>query len=53
MAKSILNFNQQPVKLGVIPPLGTRLFINLKTAEKIDLHIGQTALDQATKIIMQ
>jgi len=53
MAKSILQHNQQPQKIGVMPPLGTRLFINLKTAEKIGLQIGQNALDQATKVIMQ
>jgi hypothetical protein len=44
---------QQPGKIGVMSPLGTRLFINLRTAEKIDLKIGRYVLDQATKVIMQ
>jgi len=51
MARSILQYKQQPGRIGVMPPLGTRLFINLKTADKIGLQIGQNALDQATKII--
>lgn len=53
MAKSILKNKQRPGKIGVMPPLGTRLFINLKTAEKIGLQISQSALDQATNVILQ
>jgi len=51
IVKSILQNNQQPGKIGIMPPIGTRLFINLKTANKIGLHISRNALDQATKVI--
>jgi len=51
MARSIIVYRQKPGKIGVMPPIGTRLFINLKTANKIGLRIGQNALDQATKVI--
>ena len=51
ISKSILQNNQKPGKIGVMPPIGTRLFINQGTAEKIGLKISQNALDQATKII--
>jgi len=53
ISKSILRYNQQPGKIGVMPPIGTRLFINLKTANKIGLQISQNALDQATQVIDQ
>ncbi len=51
ISKSILQYNQQPGRIGVMPPIGTRLYINLKTANKIGLRISQNALDQATKVI--
>jgi len=51
IAKSILQNGQQPGKIGVMPPIGIRLFINLKTANKIGLHISQNTLDQATEVI--
>ena len=51
IAKSILENNQKPGKIGVMSPIGTRLFINVKTANKIGLQISQNVLDQATKII--
>jgi ABC-type uncharacterized transport system substrate-binding protein len=51
ISKSILENKQQPGKIGVMPPIGTRLFINQGTADKIGLQISQNALDQATKII--
>jgi putative ABC transport system substrate-binding protein len=51
ITKSILQYNQKPGRIGVMSPIGTRLFINLKTANKIGLQISRNALDQATKII--
>jgi len=51
ITKSVLQYNQKPGKIGVMPPIGTRLFINLDTANKIGLQISQNILDQATKII--
>ena len=51
ITKSILQNNQKPGRIGVMPPIGTRLFINLKTAKKIGLQVSRNTLDQATKII--
>ena len=51
ITKSILQNKQKPLTVGVMPPIGTRLFINLKTAKKIDLQVSQNTLDQATKVI--
>jgi ABC-type uncharacterized transport system substrate-binding protein len=51
ITKSILQNNRKPGRMGVMPPIGTRLFINLKTAKKIGLQISRNTLDQATKII--
>lgn len=51
IAKNILEYHQQPGKIGVMPPIGTRLFINVKTADRIGLRISRNALDQATQVI--
>jgi len=51
ITKSILKNKQKPGRIGVMPPIGTRLFINLKTAKKIGLQVSQNTLDQATKVI--
>jgi len=51
IAKSILENGQQPGKIGIMAPIGIRLFINLKTANKIGLHISKNTLDQATEVI--
>ena len=51
MAKSILINHQNPKEVGVMPPLGTRLVLNAKTAEKIDLKLNRTAMDLASDII--
>jgi len=51
ISKNILENNQQPGKIGVMSPIGTRLFINVKTADRIGLQISQNVLGQATKII--
>ena len=51
ISRSILENNQQPGKIGVMSPIGTRLFINVKTADRIGLQISQNVLGQATKII--
>ncbi len=51
MAKSILLLNKNPKEIGVMPPLGTRLFLNVKTASKIGLVIEQYAMDMASEII--
>ena len=51
MAKSILSGNRTPKELGVVPPLGTRLFLNKKTADKIGISLTESAMNMANEII--
>ncbi len=51
MAKSILLRHQQPKQIGVMPPLGTHLVLNIKTAEEIGLELDRAVLDMASEII--
>ena len=51
MARSILEHKQSPGKIGIMPPIGTRLFINNKTARKIGLQVNQNVLDNAAEVI--
>jgi putative tryptophan/tyrosine transport system substrate-binding protein len=51
LAKGILIRHQPPSKIGVMPPLGTKLILNRKTAEKIGLHLNRAILDVADDII--
>jgi len=53
ISKSILHNKKPPEEIGVMPPLGTKLYLNLKTAKKIDLDISPNALDMANEIIDQ
>ena len=51
MAKNILIKHQIPKQIGVMPPLGTRLVLNAKTAERIDLKLNRIVMDLASEII--
>jgi putative ABC transport system substrate-binding protein len=51
LAKGILIRHQPPSEIGVMPPLGTKLILNRKTAEKIGLHLNRAILDVADDII--
>lgn len=51
VAKSILLRQLTPKQIGVMPPLGTRLVLNAKTAERIGLKLNRTALDIASDVI--
>jgi putative tryptophan/tyrosine transport system substrate-binding protein len=51
MAKNILLNAVTPKQIGVMPPLGTRLVLNAKTAEKIDLRLNRIVMDLASDII--
>lgn len=51
LAKSFLSGKQTPEETGVMPPLGTRLFLNNRTAVKIDLHLSDIVLESASDII--
>ncbi len=51
MARNILLKNQDPNDIGVMPPLGTRLYVNLKTARKIGITVSQPAMDMVNEIV--
>ena len=51
MAKNILISHQQPNRIGVMPPLGTQLVLNIKTANKIGLKLNRTVVDMFSDII--
>ena len=51
IAKNILAGRQSPAEIGVMPPLGTDLYLNMKTASKIGLVIDRSALDMASEVI--
>ena len=51
MARNILLKNQNPHEIGVMPPLGTKLYVNLKTARKIGITISQPAMDIVNEIV--
>jgi putative tryptophan/tyrosine transport system substrate-binding protein len=51
IAKSILLNHQQPDRIGVMPPLGTHLVLNIKTANKIGLKLSRTTVDMFSDII--
>ena len=43
--------HQHPSKIGVMPPLGTKLVLNKKTADKIGLPLNRAILNVAGDII--
>jgi len=53
LAKGILMRHQLPSEIGVMPPLGTKLVLNKKTADRIGLPLNQTILNVAGDIIDQ
>lgn len=51
IAKNILSGKQGPEEIGVMPPLGTRLYLNMNAADKIGLTISQSAINMANEVI--
>ncbi|MCB2180819.1 MAG: hypothetical protein KQH63_02200 [Desulfobulbaceae bacterium] len=51
MAKNILKRGQLPADIGVMEPLGTNIYVNRSTAERIGLDLNEQILSLATKII--
>ncbi|MGV1100729.1 ABC transporter substrate-binding protein [Thiovibrio sp. JS02] len=51
MARNILLNGQDPGEIGVMEPIGTQLFVNIKTAEHLELSVSPQVLDMATAII--
>lgn len=51
MSRNIILHGQTPRSIGVMPPLGTSLILNAKTADRIGLEIDQLALGMTNKIV--
>ncbi len=51
IGKNILDRGQKPSSIGVMEPLGTHIFLNKRTADRLDLHISSVAIDMVTEII--
>jgi len=51
LAKAIVIHHKPPRDLGVMPPLGTRIIVNLRTARAIGLSLDSKALDLATVVL--
>ena len=50
MARSVLSGQKSPKAVGVMPPLGTKVYLNLRTAEKIGLHPSRAAVGMASEV---
>ena len=50
IAKDLLSANQQAKDIGVMPPLGTKIYLNMKTANKITLAIPPDAKNSVSEI---
>ncbi|MDH5297840.1 MAG: hypothetical protein OEV91_02360 [Desulfobulbaceae bacterium] len=50
MAQNVLAGRQQPGAIGVMPPLGTKIYLNLRTAEKIGLIPSRAAVNMASEV---
>ena len=51
LANQIINEITKPKEIGVVPPIGSTLVINIKTAEKIKLKINQFIINTADVLI--
>ncbi len=51
MAKNILVRGQSPESIGVMEPLGTHIYVNSRTAERIGIKLSEQALSMATEVI--
>ncbi len=50
LARNILLGHQSVSEIGVMPPLGTNITVNLKTADRIGITVNEVALNMATTI---
>lgn len=51
MAKNIMLRGQLPKDIGVMEPLGTRILLNQRTAERIGIPLSAQALGMATEVV--
>lgn len=52
IARQIVSKKKKPHDIGVVSPLGTKLILNMKTAEKIGISIKDLARNMASEIIV-
>lgn len=51
MTKNILERGQSPASIRVMEPLGTNIYVNRRTAERIGIDLSSRALNLATEVI--
>ena len=51
MATNILKRSQSPASIGVMEPLGTNLYVNSKTAQRIGIELSDKVMSMATEVI--
>ncbi len=51
LARAIVLHGKTPREIGIMPPLSTRIIVNLRTARAIDLTLEPKALDLATLVL--
>lgn len=51
MTKNILERGQTPESIGVMEPLGTNIYVNVRTASRIGIKLSDQALNLATQVI--
>ena len=51
MVKNIVDRGQSPDSIGVMAPLGTNIFVNSRTADRIGIKLSDQALSMATEVI--
>lgn len=50
LAKSVIAGRQRPDEVGVKSPLGTKVYLNMRTAEKIGLTLSRAAISMASEV---
>lgn len=51
IANNVLTGDQKPKDVGVMAPLGTKIFLNMKTANSMGIKISEEAKNTATEIL--
>lgn len=51
MVKNVLERGQTPSSIGVMEPLGTHIYVNRRTAQRIGIKLSEQALSMATEVI--
>ncbi|MEW6221101.1 MAG: ABC transporter substrate binding protein, partial [Thermodesulfobacteriota bacterium] len=51
LVSRILDHGENPAAIGVVPPLGTRLILNMRTAQRIGLPVQSQLLSVVSEVI--